>query len=462
MRKHLPAPHNLLSLLSQHIARRQAIQQIHAQLLLTGAFHSINPTLCNPLLRHYSLGSFPQEAILLFKHLQLHPLSICFFDSFAYSFLIKAAANLQDTAAGNQLHALTFRAGFQFHVYVQTALLNMYADCGSLVYAKQVFDEMPQRNLVTWNAMITAFAKWGDLRLARSMFEQMPTANVVSWTALIAGYTRANNPREALALLRRMVMDNGIVKPNEVTVLAVLPAICNLGRLESCQSVHAYIEKSGFTAYDIQVANSLIDTYAKCGCINSAFKVFEAISHEKRTLVSWTSIISGFAMHGMGKQAADSFKQMKEKCLKPNQVTFLSILNACSHGGLVKEGIEFFRKMVDECQILPDIKHYGCLIDMLGRAGWLEEAEKISLQIPGQISNVVIWRTLLGACQLYGDVQMAERVVGKIMEMEMRYGGDYVLFSNIVAGSGKFEDVEKVRRVKDERNASKVLGISMV
>ncbi|PSR84900.1 Pentatricopeptide repeat-containing protein [Actinidia chinensis var. chinensis] len=447
--------HYLLALVLKNISSRQAIQQIHAQLITT-AFPSI--ALWSSLLRHYSLGSFPEESLLIFKHLQLQH-SPLFFDSYAYSFLIKACANLGFSQLGSQLHSLTVKAGFEFHVYVQTALLNMYAVCGSLGEAHQVFDEMPDRNLVTWNALITGLMKWGEIGLARALFDRMPSQNVVSWTGIIDGYARLNQYHEALFLFRRMAVEKGI-KPTEVTILAILPAIWNTGCLESCQLVHPFGEKSGFIESDIRVANSLIDTYAKCGCIESAAKVFEGIGCEKRNLVSWTSIISGFAMHGMGKQAANSFKRMEDECLKPNRVTFLSILNACSHGGLVEEGLVFFRKMVNECQVEPDIKHYGCLVDMLGRAGTLEEAEKIALQIPNEIENVVIWRTLLGACSFHGNIQMGERVMRKILDMEKRYGGDYVLLSNIFAGFGRFEDAERVRRLMDESNAPKVPGLS--
>ena len=151
---------------------------------------------------------------------------------------------------------------------------------------------------------------------------------------------------------------------------------------------------------------------------------------------------------------------MQKECLKPNQITFLSVLNACSHGGLVEEGLKFFTKMVNKYQISPDVKHYGCLIDMLGRAGRLDEAEKMALEIPDYVVNVVIWRTLLGACSFHGNVEMGARVTRKILEMERKYGGDYVLLSNIFAGVGRFWDVERVRRLMDERNASKVPGLS--
>ncbi|CAK9152116.1 unnamed protein product [Ilex paraguariensis] len=421
-------------------------------------------TIFNTLLRHYSLSHVPEEALLLFKHIQhqhQNQYQTISFDSFTYSFLIKACANVQRPRIGIQLHGLTIKAGFEFHVYVQTALVNMYADCGYLKPAQKVFDEMPDRNSVTWNVLITGFIKWGELGVAQYLFDVMPIKNVVSWTGLIDGYTRMNHYNGALALFRRMVVNEGI-KPTEVTILAVFPAIWNLRRLESCQIIHSYGDKSGFNASDIRVMNSLIDAYTKCGCVESAIRVFEDMSDERRNVVSWTSIISGFAMHGMGKEAADSFKRMENACMKPNRVTFLSVLNACSHGGLIDEGLEFFKKMVDKCGVVPDIKHYGCLIDMLGRAGRLDEAENMALDIPVEMVNAVIWRTLLGACSFHGNIEVGERVTQKILDMQKEYGGDYVLLSNIFAGASRHSDSESVRRAMDERNAHKIPGLSLV
>lgn len=339
--------------------------------------------------------------------------------------------------------------------------MNVYAVCHSLVEAMQVFYEMPERNTVTWNVMITGLTKWGELKVAHSLFDQMPTRTVVSWTGIIDGYTRMNRPNEALALFQRMVVGD-CLEPTEITLLAVFPAISNLGALKICQSFHAYGEKKGFNASDLRVTNSLIDSYAKCGCIKSASRFFEEVSDQRKNLVSWTSIISGLAMHGLGKEALESFERMEQVGLRPNRVTFLSVLSACSHAGLVKEGLIFFNKMVNECELVPDIKHYGCLVDMLGRAGRLEEAEKMALEIPAEILNVVIWRTLLGACSFHGDAEMGERVTKKILEMDRAYGGDYVLMSNIFAGVGKFGDAERLRKTMDERNVFKVAGHSLV
>ncbi|RVW21215.1 Pentatricopeptide repeat-containing protein, mitochondrial [Vitis vinifera] len=388
---------NLLSLLLKDQTRRSAMQQLHPHLITTGAhYHCMDFTSWNTLLRHYSLGTFPQEAFLLFRHLRLHhvspPLS---FNSFSFSFLLKACAYLQHRKGGLQLHALTLKAGFEFHVYLHTVLQNVYAVCGALLEAKQVLDEMPVRNSVTWNVLITGLAKWGELHLARSLFDEMPMPTVVSWTTIIDGYTRMNQPKQALALFRTMFIDEGI-KPTEITLLAIFPAISNLGALELCQL--------------------------------RASRVFGEIAAKSRNVVSWTSVISAFAMHGMAEEVLANFERMQKECLKPNRITFLSVLNACSHGGLVEEGLKFFATMGNEYQMSPDVKHYGCLIDMLGRAGRLDEAEKMALEIPDDVVNVVIWRTLLGACSFHGNVEMGARVTRKILEMERKYGGGIMPF----------------------------------
>ncbi|PIN25501.1 hypothetical protein CDL12_01753 [Handroanthus impetiginosus] len=451
---------HLLSLLHKYHHCRRAIQQIHSHFLVLNAEEINILALWNSIIKHYSLSPFPQEAVFLFKYLrtQSNPLS---FDSFTYSYLMKAFANMKESYVGSQLHCLSTKVGFDYHVHVQTALVNMYLDCGCLIVAKKVFDEMPEKNLVTWNVLITGFVKLGEIGLARAVFDVMPEKNVVSWTGLIDGYTRKNQFHEALLLFRKMVV-NERIKPTEVTLLAIFPAIWNIGCLEFCQMVHAYGEKSGFNTLDIRVMNCLIDAYAKNGSIESAWRVFEDIDDVRRNLVSWTSIVSGFAMHGMAKEASDCYKRMQSEGVKPNWITFLSILNACSHGGLVDEGLEFYQKMVDEYGIEPNIKHYGSLIDLLGRAGRLDEAEKIALSIPNEIGSVVIWRTLLGACSFHGNVEMGERVTTKIMEMEREYGGDYVLLSNIFCGAGRFIDSERVRSVMDERRASKVPGVTLI
>lgn len=460
--------HGILSLLRKHSCHQnhhRVIQQLHSHLLFAQNSLHLQHWLSawNYLIRHYAVNS-PQESVFLFKYLHRkgHAWQYLWFDSFTYSFLLKAAANLTESNLGKQLHCCCCKVGLaSSHVYVQTALVDMYGKCGCLVDAKKVFDKMMIRNSVTWNALFTGFVKWGDMRSAQRVFDLMPVKNIVSWTGLIDGYTRSGQFSEALSLFSRMAAEEAM-KPSEVTLLAIFPAIWNIRDILYCRMVHGYGEKSGLNALDTRVMNCLIDAYAKCGSIKCAARVFEDIVDGRRSIVTWTSIISGFATHGMAKEASDMFRRMESQGIKANPITFLGVLNGCSHAGLVDEGLEFFRIMVDEYGMTPDIKHYGCLIDMLGRSGRVEEAEVMTKRIPSESSSVVVWRTLLGACCLHGNIKVGERVKNKIIEMEREYGGDYVLMSNIFAEFGRFADSEKMRRTMDAESASKAPGFSIV
>ncbi|KNA06035.1 hypothetical protein SOVF_184770 [Spinacia oleracea] len=457
--------YRFLSLLNNFPSSRCVTQQIHSQLTTNGSLNQFSNTqiiiLFNTLLRRYAIGEFPQEALSLYKQAQKSTALYLNFDSFTYSFLIKACANLNQRSTGFQLNALVLQLGFERDVYVQTALLNMYIDFGSFINANKVFDEMPERHLVTWNVMLTGLVKWGHLEKALALFKNMPRKNIVSWTGMIDGFARMKNYLGAFSLFQEMMMVEGIM-PTEATLLAISTAIAELGDLKNWQTLHAFGEKCGFIVNGSQVTHCFIDTYAKCGCIQSALKIFEKIFPSRRNVVSWTSIISGFAMHGMAKEAEEFLERMERSGIRPNRVTFLGILNAYSHSGLVEDGLRFFRKMVDHGFVAPDVKHYGSVIDMLGRAGKLKEAEEIACEIPNDIDNIIIWRTLLGACNFHGDVAIAERISMKMQDMEREYGGDYVLMSNILAGQGKFNEAENVRSLMDKRQVLKSPGHSSV
>ena len=460
---------HLSSLLRKNESNPRIIHQLHSHfttaglLLLHRKQDSKKLLLFNPLLRCYSLGETPLRAYFLYDQLQqLHFLSdhdkrLPPFDSYTYLFLIKATSN---PLVGIGLHGLTLKLGFEFHVYVQTALVGMYFAAGNRVSAYKVFDEMPERSPVTWNVMITGLTNSGEFEKALCLLEKMPNRNVVSWTTLIDGYARVNKPKEAILLFWRMACD--AIKPNEITILVILTAVWSFGDLRMCGSVHGYVVKRAFVPCDIRVTNSLIDAYAKCGCIQSSLKFFMDVPNERKNLVSWTTMISAFAMHGMGKEAASMFKDMERLGLRPNRVTMISVLNACSHGGLAEEEfLEFFNKMVSKYKITPDVKHYGCLVDMLRRKGRLEEAERIALEIPSD-QKAVVWRMLLGACSVYDDPEMAERITKKLMELERSHGGDYVLMSNIFCGTGRFTDGERFRKLMDVRGVAKLPGHSLL
>uniref|UniRef100_A0ACD5WFS2 Uncharacterized protein n=1 Tax=Avena sativa TaxID=4498 RepID=A0ACD5WFS2_AVESA len=445
--------HGLVALLLKHKAERRPLLQIHSQLIARQVFDR-RPTPWHALLKAYTRGPFPQEAMHLFRDARRHAAD----DTYAFMFALSACAGLAWPRAGAQLHGLVVRKGFEFNVYVHTALINMYLLCGCPVDARTAFDEMPVKNAVSWNVMVTGFAGRGDVEYARLLFEQMPCRNAVSWTGMIDGYTRSSRHAEAVDLFRRMMAEG--VNPSEITISAVVPAVANIRRVLLGEALHGYCEKMGLLVLDVRVGNSLIDLYAKIGSIQNSLKVFSEMM-DRRNLVSWTSIISGFAMHGLSTEAVELFAEMRRAGIKPNRITFLSVLNACSHGGLVEQGVVFFKSMLYEYNINPEIKHFGCIIDMLGRAGRLCEAEQVISGLPMEV-NSVVWRTLLGCCSKYGEVEMGERAMKKILDIETESGGDFVVVSNILTELGRFSDAERARKLVDERNAVKVPGLALV
>lgn len=194
--------------------------------------------------------------------------------------------------------------------------------------------------------------------------------------------------------------------------------------------------------------------------MQNSLKVFDEML-DRRNLVSWTSIIFGFAMHGLSVEALELFAEMRRAGIKPNRITFLSVINACSHGGLVEQGLAFFKSMVYEYNIDPEIKHFGCIIDMLGRAGRLCEAEQIIEGLPMEV-NVTVWRILLGCCSKYGEVEMGERAIKMISDLERESGGDFAVLSNVLTELGRFSDAEQARKLLDQRKIVKVPGLALV
>ncbi|KAK4489856.1 hypothetical protein RD792_000501 [Penstemon davidsonii] len=450
--------------------------------------HTSNPDvfMYNTLIRGFSDSDTPHDSLstftLMLNNLDAPP------DSFSFAFTLKAAANLRCFRTGAQLHCQALTRGLDTHLFVSTTLISMYAECGCLSFARKVFDETPDPNVVTWNAIVTAFfrcddvkgaekvfdsmplknlasynlmlagyTKMGELEYARRVFEEMPVKDEVSWSTMIVGFARYGCFDEAFGYFREIQRVG--MRPNEVSLTGVLSACAQAGALEFAKILHGFIEKAGLV-WITPVNNALTDTYSKCGSVDMARLVFERMPG-KKSIVSWTSMIVGLAMQGYGEEAIGLFHEMEESGIKPDGIVFIAILYACSHAGLVEQGCNFFDKMAEVYGIKPAIEHYGCMVDLYGRAGQLLKAYDYITNMPIP-PNVVIWRTLLGACSFYGNVELAEQVQKRLSELDPNNSGDHVLLSNIYAGVGKWKDVAIVRRSMAEMKMTKSPGWSMI
>ncbi|XP_075104391.1 pentatricopeptide repeat-containing protein At1g74630-like [Nicotiana tabacum] len=450
--------------------------------------HNPNPDvfMYNTLIRGESESDSPNNSVSSFARMLRESYSPP--DSFSFAFALKAAANLRCLKTGFQLHCQAMVRGLDTHLFVGTTLVSMYGECGFVVFARKVFDEMNEPNVVAWNAIITAYfrgndlsgadrlfglipcrdlttwnvmlaghTKAGDLERAKGLFLRMPSRDDVSWSTMIVGFARNGYFDEALRVFRELVGSGN--RSNEVSLTGVLSACAQAGAFEFGKILHAFIEKMGF-AWISSVNNALLDTYSKCGNVLMARLVFERMPG-KKSIVSWTSMIAGLAMQGYGEEAIKLFHKMEESGTRPDEITFISILYACSHAGLLERGHEIFSKMTGIYNIEPTIEHYGCMVDLYGRAGQLHKAYNFVVQMPVP-PNAIIWRTLLGACSFFGDIELAEQVKKRLSELDPDNSGDHVLLSNIYAVAGKWKDVDTVRRLMAEKNMKKTPGWSMI
>ncbi|KAH7557559.1 hypothetical protein JRO89_XS11G0180800 [Xanthoceras sorbifolium] len=344
----------------------------------------------------------------------------------------------------------------EIDVYLGNTLIDMYGRRGLVNLAREVFNRMQERNVVSWNAMIRGYTKASNLVEGRKLFNEMPRKDVISWTSMIAGYSQANQFAEAVKLFQEMMLANA--KPDEITVATVLSACSHLGLLDVGEAIHDYVKSHGVKE-DVYLLNSFIDMYCKCGVIEKALMVFHEM--KKKDSVSWTSVISGLAVNGFANHALELFQQMLREGVRPTHGTFVGILLACSHAGLIEEGLEYFDSMEKVYGLAPEIKHYGCVVDLLSRSGNLDRAYEFINTMP-MVPGVVVWRILLSACKLHGNLALAEIITDKLLELDPSNSGNYVLLSNTFAGSGRWDDAGRIRGLMEESSVLKPSGWSSI
>lgn len=397
----------------------------------------------------------PLNAVILYNKIQASALRP---DNYSFPFVLKAVVKLSTIELGREIHCQTVGTGLDSDVHVVAALIQMYASCKCIYDARKVFDELSLRvwNVAVWNTMVAGYAKVGDLNNARALFELMTEKNVISWTTLIAGYAQMDQPNEAITLFRRMQVEN--VKPDEIAMLAALSACAQLGAVELGEWIHNYIEQYGLNTI-VPLNNALIDMYAKSGKIGKALQVFENMKN--KSVITWTTMIAGLALHGLGREALDMFSRMERARVKPNEITFIAILSACCHVGLVELGHRYFNIMKSRYGIEPKIEQYGCMIDLLGRAGYLQEAEKLLRRMPFE-ANAAIWGSLLAASNIYGDVELGECALQHLIKLEPHNSGNYAILCNIYAILGRWNESGKIRKVMRDMGVKKMPGCSYI
>ncbi|KFK43601.1 hypothetical protein AALP_AA1G147700 [Arabis alpina] len=476
-----------------------------------------NVSVWNAMFNGYAQQDLSKEVLYLFKRMRsMDVMPNCF----TLPVVLKACVMIHDLRQGEELQCFSIKTGFRSNSYLGTKLIEMYScagviasaskvfcemveknvvtwtsmingyilnkdlvsarrlfdlsperdivlwntmvsgytEMGNMIEARSLFDEMPCRDVMSWNTVLEGYANIGDIEACERVFGEMPERNVFSWNGLIKGYAQSGQLPEVLDLLKRMV-DEGNVIPNDATLTLVLSVCAKLGALDFGKWVHKHGENLGYDKVHVNFKNALIDMYAKCGAIEIAMEVFRDV--KRRDLISWNTIINGLAAHGNGTEALDLFREMKNCRVRPDKVTFVGVLCACRHMGLVEDGLVYFNSMVTDFSITPQIEHCGCVVDLLSRAGLLTEAVEFINKMPVK-ADAVIWATLLGASKVYKKVDVGELALEELIKLEPRNPANFVMLSNIYGDLGRFDDAARLKVAMRDTGFKKEAGVSWI
>ncbi|XP_042489137.1 pentatricopeptide repeat-containing protein At3g12770-like [Macadamia integrifolia] len=476
----------------------------------------------NCMIRGYACNGFSLDSLALYREMLFFGQKA---DNFTYPFVLKACGDLLDVEIGRKIHSEIVIRGLESDIYVGNSLLSMYSKCRDMEAARKMFDRMPIRDLTSWNTMISGYTKNGNpegallifslmsrsgeradcatlvtvlpacanmrawklgrqmhgyiirnnyglhisvinsliyvycncnfMVYARWLFEKYER-DTVSWNSMILGYAKSGDAFESLRHFNQMLSEG--IEPDQVTFIAVLGACDQITALQFGMSVHAFLTRKGFSVHTI-VGTALGNLYAKCGRLGCSCQVFEEMP--EKNLISWSAMIAAYGLHGKGREAIAVFNQMKAMNIRPDEVTFTSVLSACSHAGLVNEGCDIFYKIAKEYDMERKVEHYSCMVDLLGRAGRLDEAYKLIKTMEVKPTHD-IWASLLFACRVHHNVKLAEIAALNAFDLNPKAVVPYISLSNIYAVEKRWDDVERVRAIVRSKGLKKQPGCSYV
>ncbi|KFK29652.1 hypothetical protein AALP_AA7G161100 [Arabis alpina] len=395
--------------------------QIHSLATKTGCYsHDFVLTVAyNAMIHGYTSNGDTELSLSLFREMVLSGARL---NSNTVVSLIPVSSHLMLVYA---IHGFSLKSNFLSHASVSTSLTTVYSKLNEIESAREIFDESPDKSLASWNAMIS-------------------------------GYTQNGLTDDAISLFKEMQKSE--FSPNPITITCILSACAQLGTLSLGKWVHGLVKSTDFES-SIYVSTALIGMYAKCGSIAEAHRLFDVMP--KKNEVTWNTMISGYGLHGHGHEALDIFSEMLNSGIAPTPVTFLCVLYACSHAGLVKEGDEIFSSMIHQYGFEPSVKHYACMVDILGRAGHLQRALQFIETMPGD-PDPSVWQTLLGACRIHKDTNLARTVSEKLFELDPDNVGYHVLLSNIHSADRNYPQAATVRQTAKNRKLAKAPGYTLI
>lgn len=379
------------------------------------------------------------------------------YNEFTFASVLIVCVKLKEFDLCRQMHGQVLVVGFLSNVVVSSSIVDAYAKCGKMEDARRLFDEMPVKDIPAWTTLVSGYALCGDMESAAELFSQMPKKNSYSWTCLIGGYERNSLGHKALGVFRKMIKHQ--VRPDQFTFSSCLFACSGIASMKHGKQIHGFLVRNNIRPNTV-VVSAIVDMYAKCGSIETARRVFNVVGN-KQDVVLWNTMISALAHYGYGKEAVMMVNDMLKSGVKPNSTTFVAILNACSHSGLVLEGLQFFKSMTNGHGVAPNLEHYAHLIDLLDRARCFDESTKNQFMMDCKPGGHV-WYSLLDVCRLNESIGLGKEATEFLVKWQPRSAAAYVFLSSMYAALVKWGLVEEVRLIMDERRMRKDRSISWI
>lgn len=406
---------------------------------------------CNSMIMGYSKTPNPERGLSVYARMQIEGIEA---NTHTFPALVKTCVCFSSLSL---VHGHIMKLGYDCDFYVISSIISMYSKCGRTELARQVFEESPMKNVPCWTSLISGYCFNGLIDQACEIFEAMPERNDVSYSAMISGYVQNDQFNEAIRLFRDLKICTDL-RSNPSILVSVLNACGSVGAFEEGKWVHSYINEN-LLGYDLKLGTALIDFHAKCGFIKHALEIFSAMNC--KDITAWSSVIMGLAINGENELALRLFNEMERSGLNPNAVTFIGVLTACNHTTLINEAWRLFGCMAKVYGIFPLIEHYGCMVDLLARAGKIKGAKMMISTMPMEPDGIILG-SMLNGCMMHGYAELAERVGKLLIQLEPQHSGRYVIMANMYANIGWWEGVVSVRNLMKETGAGAVPAWSFV
>ncbi|OVA12164.1 Pentatricopeptide repeat [Macleaya cordata] len=409
----------------------------------------------NSLIEGYEQNDQPEQSLQLFWQMQVSGIKP---DCFSLTSTISACRKLSNIKNGKELHGFVVRNDLENQGILRCVLVDMYAKCGFMDYACKIYSQTSEKDVNIQNVMLSSFIGCGKIDDAKLVFDQMDERNTISWNSILVGFTKSESKDETFKLFKRMQEEN--IEFDSLTLVTLFNFCASLPALAQGEQLHTLAIKKGcFLHSSVVMDSALVDMYAKGGSIERARRIFDQM--RDRNVISWNAMINGYAKHGLSEEVLVLYELMQKEGIYPNDITFLSVLSACSHTGKIEEGLKIFISMLEDFRIEAKAEHYTCMVDLLGRVGLIDEAKEVIEKMPVK-PEVSTWGALLGACKLHQNIEMGKLAADHLFDMDPQNPGHYVLLSNIYAVAGRWKEAEEVRNLMRSRGVVKEPGVSWI